>query len=344
MTRTYTGWDYIIHSIPGYPAPDYIEPTPPAAPIIPAVWTQSISAVCIDAANVALSSFTATPGGGTYTGTGIVGGSFNPSTAGAGTHTLTYTLASGQAATNTIVVNPLPTLTFDIPSLGSPLPFVAGSTIYQWRPIIDLAPTATPSGGTFSGTGISGSSFTPATAGLGTHTITYAYTDGNSCAATTTGIIEVITHPPTLPPPSTPEQPAFPPFIDPDPLGPGLPDFTPYYEPTLRAQEFMGTVFMAEFEPEEPEEPIGGGGFPGGGLGGELGGGFGGGGAVENHYSLDGLNEFGFDFVWSKTELGYTFSISATPRAIGTSYADHLLGAIAVYDWTPGTNLWVKRD
>src|SRR5690606_25564910 len=43
--------------------------------------------------------------------------------------------------------------------------------------------TATPTGGTFSGTGISSSgAFNPATAGVGTHTITYT----SGCVATTT--------------------------------------------------------------------------------------------------------------------------------------------------------------
>jgi len=41
--------------------------------------------------------------------------------------------------------------------------------------------TGFPAGGTFTGTGISGSTFDPAVAGVGTHVITYTYTDGNGC-------------------------------------------------------------------------------------------------------------------------------------------------------------------
>lgn len=41
--------------------------------------------------------------------------------------------------------------------------------------------TGTPSGGSFSGSGISGSQFNPSTAGVGTHIITYSYDDGNGC-------------------------------------------------------------------------------------------------------------------------------------------------------------------
>jgi hypothetical protein len=41
--------------------------------------------------------------------------------------------------------------------------------------------TGSPVGGTFNGPGISGNTFDPVLAGAGTHTITYAYTDGNNC-------------------------------------------------------------------------------------------------------------------------------------------------------------------
>ncbi|MBK6890339.1 MAG: gliding motility-associated C-terminal domain-containing protein [Sphingobacteriales bacterium] len=47
--------------------------------------------------------------------------------------------------------------------------------------------TATPSGGTFSGTGVSGTNFDPAIAGPGTHTVTYNYVDAvSNCPYTAT--------------------------------------------------------------------------------------------------------------------------------------------------------------
>ena len=57
--------------------------------------------------------------------------------------------------------------------------------------------TASPSGGTFSGTGITDASngtFNPAVAGVGTHTITYDYTDGNGCSnsATTDVVVNAL--------------------------------------------------------------------------------------------------------------------------------------------------------
>ena len=41
-----------------------------------------------------------------------------------------------------------------------------------------------PIGGVYSGTGVSGSIFNPSTAGPGTHSITYSYTDMNGCLNT----------------------------------------------------------------------------------------------------------------------------------------------------------------
>lgn len=52
-------------------------------------------------------------------------------------------------------------------------------------------PTSTPSGGSYSGNGVIGGNFDPASAGIGTHDIIYTYTDGNSCINSDTTIITV---------------------------------------------------------------------------------------------------------------------------------------------------------
>ena len=49
----------------------------------------------------------------------------------------------------------------------------------------------TPAGGTYAGTGVTGGVFSPSTAGIGSHTITYSYTDANGCSATDTDVITV---------------------------------------------------------------------------------------------------------------------------------------------------------
>lgn len=48
-----------------------------------------------------------------------------------------------------------------------------------------------PANGTYSGTGVTGSDFSPATAGVGTYTITYMFTDGNNCSNMATDVMTV---------------------------------------------------------------------------------------------------------------------------------------------------------
>ena len=59
--------------------------------------------------------------------------------------------------------------------------------------------TGSPSGGTFTGSGITGNIFNPATAGSGTHTITYHYTNANGCSSTSSQVATVCAPPPTSP-------------------------------------------------------------------------------------------------------------------------------------------------
>lgn len=135
---------------------------------------------CVDASPVTL---TGNPTGGTFSGTGVSGSTFDPSVAGVGSHTVTYTYSDGNSCTNTISqnvqVDALPVVSF----LGLSSQYCvdgAASTL-----------TGSPSGGTFSGPGIGGNTFDPSVAGTGTHTITYTYTDGNSCTNSTTQSVVV---------------------------------------------------------------------------------------------------------------------------------------------------------
>ncbi len=54
---------------------------------------------------------------------------------------------------------------------------------------------ATPSGGTWTGPGVTGNLFSPANAGLGVDTLIYTYTDPNNCTYTDTLIITVVAQP-----------------------------------------------------------------------------------------------------------------------------------------------------
>jgi len=150
---------------------------------LPTVAFNPVGPFCVSAAAVDLTSFVS-PTGGTFSGPGIAGNIFTPSAAGVGTHTITYTFADanncGNSATQNIVVNALPTVTFN--SVG---PFCVNAAA------VDLTTFISPAGGTFSGTGIFGNIFSPSAAGVGTHTITYTFADANNCSNTATQSITV---------------------------------------------------------------------------------------------------------------------------------------------------------
>lgn len=121
--------------------------------------------------------------GGVWSGTGITNaatGTFNPSVAGAGTHTITYTISGvcgDIQTTNISVLNQLPST---ITPVG---PFCVNATSITLQ-------GASP-GGTWSGTGITNTTtgtFDPSVAGAGTHTITYT-TPGSCGTSSTTNIV-----------------------------------------------------------------------------------------------------------------------------------------------------------
>lgn len=142
---------------------------------------------CADAAPFNL---TATIGGGVWSGTGITdpnSGIFNPSTAGAGNHLITYTLTNGACVdvnTVTVVVDALVDAT--ITPAG---PFC------ETDPAVNLS--AVSPGGTWSGNGITNASigtFNPGTANPGIWTITYSVVNGQ-CSDTDTENITVDSYP-----------------------------------------------------------------------------------------------------------------------------------------------------
>lgn len=112
------------------------------------------------------------PAGGTYSGAGVNGNTFDPLIAGIGNHTLYYIYTDGNNCTNIdsalIQVDPVAVVTVDPVTdlcLSSPAVTLNGS----------------PAGGTFSGPGVTGNTFNPSLAGVGTHTITYTYVANGIC-------------------------------------------------------------------------------------------------------------------------------------------------------------------
>lgn len=118
------------------------------------------------------------PSGGSYSGTGVTGNQFDPSS---GTQVITYSVNDAygclQTATSTITVNTAPNVAL--------APF---STLCFNDPPIVLT-GGTPAGGTYSGTSVSGGIFTPNA--VGDFNITYSYTDGNNCSSSVSQILRV---------------------------------------------------------------------------------------------------------------------------------------------------------
>jgi large repetitive protein len=93
----------------------------------------------------------------------------------AGSYTVTTTNGSGCTATSLPVdveVSPIPDVTLD--------PF---TPVCDYVPGFELT-TGSPAGGTYSGSGVTGSTFDPAAAGVGPAIVTYTYTDANNCTGT----------------------------------------------------------------------------------------------------------------------------------------------------------------
>jgi hypothetical protein len=99
-----------------------------------------------------------------------------------GTISVTANNACGSSTSQnlSITVNTLPTVTL-----------VLGSNLDCDYESAYALSGGLPAGGTYSGTGVNSGNFDPGLAGAGSHTITYTYTDGNSCTNFDTDLITV---------------------------------------------------------------------------------------------------------------------------------------------------------
>ncbi len=124
---------------------------------------------CVGGSNVSLSG---TPAGGTWSGQNTTGaGVFTPLLSNIGPNSVTYTVTQNGctgSATSIVQVYDIPTV-----SAGPDQSATAGSG--------DVALVGTPSGGTWSGIGVTGSTFSPASSGQGSFNLTYTYSQ-NGCS------------------------------------------------------------------------------------------------------------------------------------------------------------------
>lgn len=138
---------------------------------------QSLEAnYCVNEAPV---NFMLTPSTAWVNGSGISGSSFNPAAAGTGIHSIHF---GNQGLYNCPFEDSIQVMVHALPELNiqNPGPLcIDGSAVEL---------SATPYGGTFSGTGINGNYFNPV---FGTQTITYQFTDTWGCTADETASILV---------------------------------------------------------------------------------------------------------------------------------------------------------
>jgi gliding motility-associated-like protein len=130
-------------------------------------------------------TLTAATAGGTWSGPGVTAaGVFNPATAGVGSWTITYNITTPCTSQDTVIINVTSQLNATITHVG---PFCTGSAA--------VTLSAVDAGGTWSGNGVNPTTglFNPATAGVGSHVITY--TISGLCGNVDTDTINVIASP-----------------------------------------------------------------------------------------------------------------------------------------------------
>ena len=162
----------------GCPITGSISITVNALPVISFSLAQNV--FCSNASALSLS---ATPTGGVFSGAGVTGSNYDPATAGVGTQTISYSYTNTNSCSASAVVsatvNAAPVVSFTLSQTN----FCPNSDV--------ILLTGMPSGGIFSGGGVTGTVFTPSSAGVGTHTVTYSYTNGWNCTASISDLATV---------------------------------------------------------------------------------------------------------------------------------------------------------
>lgn len=121
--------------------------------------------------------------GGTFTGEGIVDGTFDPTLAGPGTHEITYAVDFVGCSSSTS----LSTTVFAVPDLtvsGLNASYCLNDASALMVPSIETA--------ILTGDGVTQNAFDPASAGVGIHTVTCTNIDENNCTVQWSSEVEVI--------------------------------------------------------------------------------------------------------------------------------------------------------
>lgn len=138
-------------------------------------FTLSPNTYCVNAAPVNLLAF---PVGGTFSGAGVSGNTFDPAAAGVGgPYVITYTF------TDTIGCRNTSSITQSASVVALPIVSISGLAAEYCLNASPATLTGLPFGGNFSGTGVTNGIFYPSLADTGAHTVTYSFTDNNGCSA-----------------------------------------------------------------------------------------------------------------------------------------------------------------
>lgn len=132
-------------------------------------------------------TLTANPTGGTFTGNGVSGTTFSPSVASTGYHAVIYSYTNSMACTNsdTLIIQVGNNVNIDFSSVPNSYCINGNAN----------ALAVNPTGGTWTGDGISANLFNSAVAGLGNHWLKYDYSVSATCAASDSLQVSVFPNP-----------------------------------------------------------------------------------------------------------------------------------------------------
>ncbi len=135
--------------------------------------------ICANGSSVLLN---ATPSGGIFSGAAIIDSTFNPALTGPGNFTSYYNYTDGNGCSNvdSVIITVLDTPVVTILTAGA---------FCKNEGAVSLS--ATPSGGIYSGNGVSGNTLDPLVSDTGTILINYIYTDINGCTSGDTALIRI---------------------------------------------------------------------------------------------------------------------------------------------------------
>ncbi|MDZ4846342.1 MAG: proprotein convertase P-domain-containing protein [Chitinophagales bacterium] len=134
--------------------------------------------------NEPVALLTGAPSGGTYSGFGVGGNTFNPAGAGTGGP---YDVVYAYADSNNCTVRD----TQSTSVLNSPFAQIGGLNSLYCVYETDVAINLFPAGGELTGPGLSGNNFSPNAAGVGTHIISYKVTNAEGCSEIAIAIVTV---------------------------------------------------------------------------------------------------------------------------------------------------------